>query len=241
VDAGFPYRFNEPEPAVMIYQIYLNGANLDLPEFIGLYNPSTEKVDLSGYAFTKGIAITIPEGVFLEPEEILYLTSDLTLYNWAQKPGQVLKWDSGRLANEGEALQLEDSYGIVVDHLAFENNGLWPAAAFTGDVYLQLISPALDNHFPESWKTEQVFQVLGADAPEQEMLRLYPNPARDIITIEGLDRAHQELEIVDLTGQLLDKFELNGEGKCVVDLSRYNAGMLLIKVGYETYKVMIIK
>ncbi|MFH0758583.1 MAG: CotH kinase family protein [Bacteroidota bacterium] len=241
VDAGFPIRSSEPDPSVMICQIYLNGANLDLPEFIGLYNPSTKKVDLSGYAFTKGIDITIPDGVFLEPEEILYLSSDLALYNWAQKPGQVLKWESGRLANEGEALQLVDSYGIVVDHLAFENNGLWPAAAFTGDVFLQLISPALDNHFPESWKTEQVFQVLGADKPELGMLRLYPNPARDIITIEGLDRAYQEMEIYDLTGQLLDKVRLNGDGKCVVDLSGYNAGMLLIKVGYETFKVMIIK
>ncbi len=242
IDAGFPYGAVDPNPSIMIYQIYLNAGNLELPEFIALFNPSSEAVDLSGYAFTRGISMTIPEGVTLKSKEIIYLTSDLTLYNWTYKQGQVLKWESGRLANEGEPLQLEDSHGIVIDHLAYEDDGFWPAAAFSENVYLQLINPVLDNHFPESWKTEQVYQVLEApDSKAEGFLSLYPNPARDILTVEGLGQAHDHLEIFDLTGQLLDKIELNGEEKYVLDLSGYDAGMLLIRAGHETFKVMIVK
>jgi hypothetical protein len=242
VDAGIPFHSFQPEPPIVITQIYLNAGTMNLPEFLTLFNPSALKVDLSGYAFTKGITITIPEGVFLESGEILYLTSNANVYDWRQKSEQVLQWESGKLSNQGETLQLEDSHGIVIDHLVFENDGSWPSGAFSSDVYLKLISPGLDNHFPESWTTGPVEEIINSEEPPMPgTLRLYPNPARDRITVEGIGHENRDLEIYDLTGHLLDKFRLNEQGACTIDLSGYNAGMLLIRVDFETYKVILVK
>ncbi|MDA7525704.1 lamin tail domain-containing protein [Verrucomicrobiales bacterium] len=37
-------------------------------EFVELYNPSDEEIDLSGFAFTRGIGFTFGEGAVLTPE-----------------------------------------------------------------------------------------------------------------------------------------------------------------------------
>ena len=152
-----------------------------------------------------------------------------------------MPWESGRLANEGETLQLVDSYGIVIDHLTFENDGLWPAEAFSGNVYLQLKEPGLDNHFPESWRVEPVELIINhTESLNHELFRIYPNPARDFLTIESMAHQHSDLEIYDLTGKLMGSYPLDAQGKCVVDVSAYPAGVLVIRVGTETRKVIIL-
>lgn len=241
VDMGIPYSSAGFEPQIMIYQIFLGAGDLDIPEFMALYNPSSKQVDLSGYAFTKGITLTIPEGVSLGPGELLYLTGNATSWGWSQVPAQVLAWESGKLSNEGETLQLVDSHGIVIDHLSYENNGLWPAEAFSGNMYLQLIQAGLDNHFPESWRAEPVEPIINhTELLNHELFRIYPNPTRDFLTIESMANQHSDLEIYDLTGQLLGRYPLDAQGKCVVDVSAYPAGVLVIRVGTETRKVIIL-
>ena len=241
VDAGIPFNSYDAEPSIMISRIFLGTGDLDVPEFIALYNPSSKQVDLSGYAFTKGITLTIPEGVFLGPAEILYLTGNANIYGWSQVGAQVLSWESGRLANEGETLQLVDSHGIVIDHLVYEDDGLWPSEAFSGNVYMQLIGPGLDNHFPESWRGEPVEPIINhTGSLTHHLLRVYPNPTQDFLTIEGMVEELHFVEIYNLAGQLLGSYPLEAGGKCVVDVSGYPAGVLLIRVGTETHKVIIL-
>lgn len=240
-DMGIPYNDFRPEPSVMIYQLYLSAGTLGLPEFITLYNPSSAVVDLSGYSFTKGVTMTIPEGISLDPLEILYITSDASLYDWHIKTSQVLQWESGKLANEGEEIQLEDAHGIVIDHIAYRNDGFWPPSAFSGDLLLQLIDPGLDNHFPESWQTAPVQQVITSspDGLIRSNLRLYPNPARSLVTIEGIGEQIEEVGIYNLTGQLLGLVNMEQAGRCTLDVSAYQAGMLFIKVGDQTLRLVV--
>ncbi len=65
VDMGTHLVTPDLEPSVMISQFFIDGDDLGIPEFITLYNPSSKKVDVSGFTVTKGITAILPEGTFL--------------------------------------------------------------------------------------------------------------------------------------------------------------------------------
>jgi hypothetical protein len=241
VDMGTQFPQVDFEPSVMIYQMYINADILDIPEFIALYNPSSMQVDLSNYAVTKGITATLPEGTLLDADEVLYLTDNATHRGWQSQTSQVLQWDMGHLSNNGEAIQLEDNHGIVIDFLVYENNGLWPAEGFTSGGVFQLINPGLDNHFPESWSVEEIGQIVSASPlASQEKFLVYPNPTRDLITLKGLEYKHHHAEIYNLNGQLVGTVKLDEQGMATFDLSTYNSSILFIKVGNMVEKVVLI-
>ena len=85
IDLGTLFPQPSFEPNVMISQIFTNLENSNIPEFLTLYNPSNKTADLSGYAFTKGISAVIPEGVFLEGKEVLFLTKDASASIWVER------------------------------------------------------------------------------------------------------------------------------------------------------------
>jgi hypothetical protein len=45
-------------------------------EFVELFNPSDTRLDLSGYAFTRGIRYTIPDGTILETQSYFVISAD---------------------------------------------------------------------------------------------------------------------------------------------------------------------
>ncbi|MDA3853559.1 MAG: right-handed parallel beta-helix repeat-containing protein, partial [Bacteroidales bacterium] len=99
------------EASIMIYQFFINPNNADFPEYISLYNPNDYSVDISSYAITKGVTATIPANTTLAAKEIIYISSDALANNWWQNTAQIVSWEVGKLSNNGEAIQLENSYG----------------------------------------------------------------------------------------------------------------------------------
>lgn len=229
-------------PPVMIYQIFINGGAPDLPEFLTLYNPSPKLADLSGWIFTKGITFTFPEETYLNPGDILYLTNDAQAAMWQNKNKQVLQWQSGRLADEGETLQVSDRYGIVKDYLKYENNGFWPEEIFSDNLMLQLKDIELDNHFPESWEVKSVDPVINAiHSPANETFSIYPNPALNWITVRGYPRNATCIEIFNITGQPVDRIPLYGQEQVTIDLSQTDSEILFIRCGEKWVKIVRIK
>ncbi len=172
----------------------------------------------------------------------LYLTDDATATLWEDLLYKVFQWDVGKLSNDGEAIQLENRYGIVLDYLVYDKNGLWPADGFTGDGLFKLIRPGLDNHFPESWEVKAVGLVVSSPAISgSETFTLFPNPTRDMITISAPGLQNQKVEIFNLTGLKLGEAKLGYGGEAIIDLSEYHSGLLLIKVGNRVEKVVLIK
>jgi hypothetical protein len=239
IDIGTKPLTTSFQPSVMISQIFVNADELNLPEFITLYNPSNERVNLTGYAVTKGITATLPEGTYLDADDILYLTDNATSNSWWQQTKQVIQWESGHLSNNGESLQLEENHGIVIDFLDYKNDGLWPSDGFTGKELLQLISPNLDNHFPESWISSSIDLILDTtDSAQSGLLSIYPNPTSGTITVKGLDYENQAIEIYNVSGQLTGKSLLNGVGFKTFSISNLPAGMYFIKVGENVKKLV---
>jgi hypothetical protein len=227
---------------VMISQFFINGDDLGIPEFICLYNPSSTKVDVSGYRVTKGITATLPEGTFLNGRSFLYLTDDANGAIWDAISRKVYLWEAGKLSNDGESIQLEDSFGIVVDYLVYDKQGLWPAEGFVGEGMFNLITPGLDNHFPESWEVQQASLFVSTPSlSEPKTFTLYPNPTRDKISIDAPGLQNRKIEIYNLTGRKLGEFWLDQGGKAALYLSDYESGILLIRVGQHVEKVVLIK
>jgi len=180
VDLGAKMPRIELEPDVLICQIYLNPLNNTNPEYIALYNPSLKTLDLSGYTIDKGVTAVVPKGILLAPGDTLFLTSDALPWKKGQK---VIQWTEGKLANEGESIQLLNKYGMVADYIRYSPTEGWPAKAFNSDAALSLKSPALDNHFPENWGIVSIETVLvNKKIENQPIIRVYPNPAKDILT-----------------------------------------------------------
>ena len=212
------------------------------PEFITLYNPSSKDVDVSGYAITKGVTARLPEGTNLGRASSLYLTNDAAAAIWEGLFHKVFQWDDGRLSNDGEAIQLEDAHGIVLDHLVYDKNDLWPANGFLDYGAFKLIRPGLDNHFPESWEVRAVSQLVSNPPREiHKSFSLYPNPARDRVTIYAPGSQAQLIEIYSLTGHKLGEALLDHHGEASISLSAYPPGLLIIKVGMQLEKVVLLK
>ena len=242
VDMGNVVVPGNLEPSLMISQFFIDGDNMGTPEFIKLYNPSSGRLDISGYELTKGVTAVIPEGTFLGSRSSLYLTNDASAVIWEGLFYQVIQWDEGKLSNDGEALQLEDRHGIVLDYLVYDKNGLWPADGFVRDGVFNLIRPGLDNHFPESWEVKEVGQLVSS--PQDEIpvgLELYPNPARDMLTVRVHASETTRLEIYNLNGHRLGEALLDQRGEASISLSGYPPGILIIRVGSQVKKVVLLK
>ncbi|MBP1669994.1 MAG: exported protein of unknown function, partial [Bacteroidetes bacterium] len=124
---GSRYEKFPGTPSVMISKIFYNEfSEPDKHEFIGIFNPAAESVDLSGYAVTRGIDFTFPQGTLLNAGSTIVISKgNLRPLDPDYFP-IIYKWNSGSLDNSGEALQLTDRFGIVVDQVIYGPDTPWP-------------------------------------------------------------------------------------------------------------------
>ena len=241
VDLGVKIPFSGFEPPVVISEFFINAGNLDQPEYIRLYNPGDEKVDLSGFTFTRGITATLPEGTWIESNADLFITSDIT-NGWSRHLPEVIQWEEGRLANQGEAIKLTESNGITVDYLAYKDDGLWPGLGFTAGGTFKLKDPGLDNHLPENWTTSTFALTLGSSqVRSSNEPMVFPNPTRGMITIQAPGYESRYALIYNLMGQELGQVKLDEAGSASYDLSPFESGVFIIRIGKDIRKVLLNK
>ncbi len=241
INIGTPTDASYFEPNVMFYQFFINPDGLDLPEYIALYNPSSYSIDLSNYAMTNGVSVTIPEDTYIDPGEILYLTSDATANAWWETTNQLVEWEDGKLSNTGETIQLENSYGQVVDFLTY-NETTWPEDGFSGSNAFQLIRPELDNHFAESWETSSVSEIIDTEETVTDNpFSIYPNPTSGIIYIKALDYESYTAKAYSISGQLITSTTLDAVGIGQLDLSNQPGGIYIIRISNVALKVVLLE
>ncbi|MBC2606159.1 lamin tail domain-containing protein [Pelagicoccus albus] len=101
-------------------------------EFIEIYNPDSESVDLSGWALTNGVDYVFPEGSSIASEGFVVVASD---------PSQISSastvygpWESGdKLSNDGEKVTLSKPDGDdweSVDSVTYADEGDWATRTY---------------------------------------------------------------------------------------------------------------
>ncbi len=74
--------------------------------------------------------------------------------------------------------------------------------------------------------------LVGIDNVEKQLSSaVYPNPAEDIVSVKASEDI-ESLEIINITGQVVDNIQVNSVQK-TVDLSKYEAGVYFVKVYME--------
>lgn len=139
-------------------------------EFVELHNPGTAAVDLSGWAFTDGVAYTFPAGTTLPAGGFLVVASNpTTLAASGGYSGALGPWTGGdKLSNNGETITLSQPNGsggwTTIDEVDYADEGdwavrtrdslggwSWVTTANTGGRSLERRNPALASTNGQNW------------------------------------------------------------------------------------------
>jgi hypothetical protein len=121
-------------------------------EFIELYNPDPDPIDLGGYVLCDGVFLEFPRLTFLDGFSFLVLVADAASFEAKYGTGTaLLPWASGTLANDGEEIELCNAAGRRVARLEYDDGGEWPAAADGAGHSLEIMDPYIEVDDAESW------------------------------------------------------------------------------------------
>jgi hypothetical protein len=142
-------------------------------EYIELYNKGSEPVNLAGWRFTNGVEFIFPD-ITLDAGKYLVVAADVNAFK-AKYPGDanVVGGWNGHLRNSGEAIELIDDAGVVIDEIHYADEGDWAVRELGpvdyyhrgwvwsdehdgGGRSLELINPALSNEYGQNWAASDV-------------------------------------------------------------------------------------
>jgi len=228
--------------SIMISDIaYFTDPGAEDLEFIGLYNPGNSSFQLDSCSFTSGFAYTFPKGTSIASKEKIYITSNAASSFWSSKKVAVYQWESGRLADEGEKVQLVNKYGKVIDQVIYNNKSPWPVLQ-NAQQGITLNSFDVDNHFGEYWKLVPIDEMVGVKViSNSKSFNVYPNPANDNLAILVIGESNSEVEMYSSTGQMVKQIRLKAIGETTIDVSDLQKGIYMVKVGTYTQKILIAR
>ena len=122
-------------------------------EFIEIFNPTPDAIDLSQWSLTGGIRFTFPPGTTLAPGTWLVVAENPGhLQTFLGFPHALGPW-TGSLANEGDEIVLRRADLTVADRVSYELGFPWPTVGDEPGPSLQLISERLDRSLGGSWRS----------------------------------------------------------------------------------------
>ena len=122
----------------------------DLFEFIELYNKGTTPLRLDNLYFSRGFTYHFPPGTTLAAGAYFVLSPSAQQFKsrYSFDPTGVMR---GNLSNGGEAIELRDAVGNVIDLVDYLDLAPWPLAPDGTGPSLALINPEADNAVAGNW------------------------------------------------------------------------------------------
>jgi hypothetical protein len=132
----------------VINEIHYNPPDNTLrEEFVELYNPGPDPINLTGYRLSGAIDFPFTSGPVMSADSFLVI---------AQHPptlgGSPLGPYTGALSRDGETLRLRDMNDQVIDRVEYKVGFPWPIGPDGDGPSMQLIHPGLDNDLGSSWR-----------------------------------------------------------------------------------------
>jgi hypothetical protein len=209
-------------------------------EFIQITNAGDQTADLTGLYFSgTGFVYQFPAGSFLEKGSSLVLASKSTVFlsKYGFHPfGQYTR----NLSNSGESLVLTDAFGNVIDSVVYSAKAPWPDAKANG-YYLELPDLHSDNSQAINWIASNSTIMGVNDAREEDAVKLYPMPVRDILQVEAGETI-RSVQLISLQGNVLTDINV-GADRYELDMRNYTPGMYMLKIitGSGSYVRKIVK
>jgi hypothetical protein len=197
----------KPDAAEIVFQeILYNAGTGDSLEFIELYNRGGEDLELSGAGIHGGVTYTMPAGTRLGKGKYLVLTNDPLLFAERYPGVQAHGPYGGRLANDGESLQLIAADSSLLAECKYSPLSPWPVMA-AGQGY-SLVYTEGDPEQASSWATSA--QAGGSPGAKNEASTELLLRISEVFPASGEDSAWIELEnsgssSIDLGGWVLTK------------------------------------
>jgi hypothetical protein len=160
-DQGLQIPVVEAPVSVVINEIHYDAKHNARTEFVELFNPTPVAVALGGWQFTKGITYTFPPGAEIPAGGFLVVAQDSAAFlnQFGTAPsGQY----SGRLAGDGELLELRTAANVIIDQVEYRAEFPWPVSAGGGGGSMELIHSSLDNNLGGSWRASVAQSVFSA-------------------------------------------------------------------------------
>ncbi len=120
-------------------------------EYVELYNNRAVFEDLSGYTFTKGIQYTFAPGTILDAKQYLVVTRNPVVFAAEYGLTNVCGPFSGRLANDGERIELSDPAGQILISFQYGTEHPWPVSPDGAGHSLVLAKLAGDPDQASTW------------------------------------------------------------------------------------------
>ncbi|MDO9578110.1 MAG: CotH kinase family protein [Candidatus Cloacimonadales bacterium] len=223
VIANFEETNYEPELLPVINEINYNSSDLFAAgDWVEIYNPASEKFDLSGWHFKDSDDahdFIFPQNYILGAKQYIVICRDLEAFttNLPDVTNFLGQFDFG-LSSTGEYIRLIDSTMVLIDSVYYGVEDPWPTEPNGSGPTLSLKNAKMDNTSAVSWSASSGNGTPGEQndnwepypAPFSDKLKImpnYPNPfsiSTKIIYSLPQD-GKVELSIYNLKGQLVKK------------------------------------
>ncbi|MHC4207268.1 MAG: lamin tail domain-containing protein, partial [Planctomycetota bacterium] len=159
---------------IMYHPYHSESAPEDIrAEYIELFNRGTEPVSLLGWRISNGVDFVFPD-MMLGAREYLAVAADVDIFKtvYPSVSNVVGGWE-GRLSNRGEAIEILDDTGVLIDSVPYADEGdwmvrelgpvdrghrgwVWAASHDGGGQALELINADMPNEYGQNWTASDV-------------------------------------------------------------------------------------
>lgn len=231
-------------------------APIDGPEneFIEITNNSNSEVNLTGIFFSNGITFTFPEGAKLPAGENAVIASNAEKFKlkYGFEPiGQFY----GQLDNAGEKVAMQNSWGVEIDAVRFNDKAPWPEINLINPGSIQLTDLNKDNSLSTNWsRSDKAYgDPYNASAIDgmisSSSIQIYPNPAKQYININlsMLYNGNVEITLIDALGRNVLEQNTNSMNNhtFTIDIHDLNTGYYVVRIATDsqviTKQVLIAK
>jgi hypothetical protein len=142
---------------IIINEINYNSAtDFDPEDWVELYNPSDQKIDLSGWHIKDDDHVhdfKFPAGTTIAAHGFLVLCRNQLVFHdlFPDVTNYIGDFGFG-LSGDGDAIRIFNSSYVLIDSVTYDDKFPWPIEADGNGPTLELIDPLSDNTLPENWR-----------------------------------------------------------------------------------------
>jgi len=149
----------------------------------------------------------------------------------------VLVWEFDDILLPDSSVDYHGSQGYVNFTAGIHPNvGVGDTIRNTAQIYFDFQKPVHTNVA----KTVMVTNIsVGEERLEKRILKIFPNPANEVLNIENTSDKAVLLRLTDVNGRLIIEQKLSGQSLWQYNVNQLQAGIYFLSAGAEGYKIVV--